>query len=133
MVGSIGPGLLCLVGVTHGDTVQDARAAADKVAGLRIFGDADGKMNLSVAEVGGEVLVVSQFTLYGAVGRGRRPSFTAAADAGVAEPMVEVFLSRLQTVGIPVASGVFGAMMAVSLVNDGPVTLVVEASGGRVL
>lgn len=132
-VASVGPGLLVLAGVTHDDTPDDARAMAAKLAGLRIFGDDQGRMNQSVVEVGGEVLVVSQFTLYGAVRRGRRPSFTDAADPGVAEPLVEELVESLESAGIVTRAGVFGARMEVDLVNDGPVTLVVEARAGAVL
>ncbi len=133
VVGSIDRGLVCLVGVTHDDTTADARALSAKVAGLRLFGDGQGRMTRSVMDVDGSVLVVSQFTLYGDVRRGRRPSFTDAADASHAEPLVEAFRAGLEAARVPVVSGVFGAMMVVSLVNDGPVTLVVEASRGRVV
>ena len=131
VVGAVGVGLLCLVGVTHSDTAEDARLLATKIAGLRVFADDDGKMNRSILDVGGEILVVSQFTLYGDARKGRRPSFTDAADPTVAEPLVDEFVRSLEGSGVPVARGVFGAMMAVSLINDGPVTLVVEASRGR--
>ena len=132
VVGEIGHGFLCLVGVTHDDTMEDAEAIADKLAGLRVFRDDEGKMNRSLVDAGGAALVVSQFTLYGDVRRGRRPSFTEAAAPAVAEPLVERVVARLQQSGVPVATGRFGAMMDVSLLNDGPVTLVVEASRGRV-
>lgn len=131
VVGEIARGLLCLVGVGEGDGPQDAGVLADKIAGLRIFGDEEGRMNESVREVGGAVLVVSQFTLYGDVRRGRRPSFTEAAPPEMAAPLVEEFARRLDTLGVEVARGSFGAMMEVALVNAGPVTLVVEAVGGR--
>ena len=132
VVGEIGLGFLCLVGVTHDDTIEDAEAIADKLAGLRVFRDDEGKMNRSLVDAGGAALVVSQFTLYGDVRRGRRPSFTEAAAPAVAEPLVERLAARLERSGVPVATGRFGAMMDVSLLNDGPVTLVVEASQGRV-
>jgi D-tyrosyl-tRNA(Tyr) deacylase len=128
-VAAIDHGLLALVGVTHSDTSADATALAAKLAGLRIFGDAAGKMNLSVADVGGEVLVVSQFTLYGDASRGRRPSFTAAAPPEVAAPLVQEVAAELGRLGVPVAEGRFGAAMRVELVNDGPVTLVIEVGG----
>jgi D-tyrosyl-tRNA(Tyr) deacylase len=132
VVGEIDHGFLCLVGVTHDDTIGDAEAIADKLAGLRVFPDDEGKMNRSLVDAGGAALVVSQFTLYGDVRRGRRPSFTEAAAPAVAEPLVERVVARLEQSGVPVATGRFGAMMDVSLLNDGPVTLVVEASQGRV-
>ncbi|MDH3249559.1 MAG: D-aminoacyl-tRNA deacylase, partial [Acidimicrobiia bacterium] len=123
VVGAIERGLLVLVGVTHSDSTRDAHAVADKVAGLRIFPDEAGLMNRSVTDTGGACLVVSQFTLYGATKKGRRPSFTAAADPMVAEPLVDELVRRLREHDVPVATGVFGAMMDVSLVNAGPVTL----------
>ena len=132
VVGEIGPGFLCLVGATHDDTDADAVAVADKLAGLRVFPDGDGKMNRSLVDVGGAALVVSQFTLYGDVRRGRRPSFTEAAAPEIAAPLVDRVAARLAELGVEVATGRFGAMMDVSLLNDGPVTLVVEASQGRV-
>lgn len=133
LVGSIDGGLLVLVGVTHDDTEGDAEALAAKLAGLRIFPDSDGRMNRSVLDTGGGCLVVSQFTLYADVRRGRRPAFTAAADPEIAEPLVDRVVSRLVSEGVEqVATGRFGAMMTVTLVNDGPVTLVIETSGGRV-
>lgn len=132
VVGRIGVGFLCLVGVTHDDTDADAVALADKLAGLRVFPDADGRMNRSLVEAGGSALVVSQFTLYGDVRRGRRPSFTDAAAPEVAEPLVDRLAAELADRGVPVETGRFGAMMDVELCNDGPVTLVVEAVLGRV-
>jgi D-tyrosyl-tRNA(Tyr) deacylase len=132
IVGSIGRGLLVLVGVTAADTERDAHVIADKLAGLRIFGDDAGLMNRSVIDVAGACLVVSQFTLYGSTRRGRRPSFTAAADPDTAEPLVEEVVRRLQGHGLPVETGVFGAMMDVSLVNAGPVTLVIESVDGTI-
>jgi D-tyrosyl-tRNA(Tyr) deacylase len=126
VVGEIGPGLCALVGVTHEDSEANARGLADKVWHLRIFDDGEGAMNLPVASVGGAVLVVSQFTLYGDTRRGRRPSWGAAAAPADAEPLVEVFAARLRELGATVAGGRFGAHMAVELINDGPVTLLLE-------
>jgi D-tyrosyl-tRNA(Tyr) deacylase len=132
VVGEIGPGLLILVGAEADDTEADAVAVADKLAGLRIFRDGDGRMNRSIVDVGGAALVVSQFTLLADVRRGRRPSFTRAAPPEIAEPLVAALAADLRTRGIPVAEGRFGAMMDVRLLNDGPVTIVVETAGGRV-
>jgi D-tyrosyl-tRNA(Tyr) deacylase len=125
-VGAVGTGLLVLLGVAPGDTEDGARWLADKVVGLRIFPDGEGKMNRDVAEAGGGVLVVSQFTLYGDCRKGRRPSFVGAAPPEVAEPLYEVFVAAVRANGVPAATGRFGAMMQVELVNDGPVTLIVE-------
>ncbi|OUM96249.1 MAG: D-tyrosyl-tRNA(Tyr) deacylase [Thermobacillus sp. ZCTH02-B1] len=125
-VGAIGRGLLLLVGVTHDDTEADAKWMADKIAGLRIFEDDEGKMNLSVLEVGGSVLSVSQFTLYGDCRKGRRPNFMAAARPEQAEPLYEALNRHLREHGLVVETGRFGAMMQVSLVNDGPVTLILD-------
>lgn len=127
VVGRIESGLVLLVGVTHEDTEQDARYLADKIAGLRIFEDADGKMNLSLLDVGGQVLSVSQFTLYGDVRKGKRPNFMAAARPDQAEPLYEQFNGMLREHGVDVQTGRFGAMMDVELVNWGPVTLVVDS------
>ncbi len=126
VVGRIGRGLLLLAGFTHGDTADQADWMAEKVAGLRLFTDAEGKMNLGLAEVGGAVLVVSQFTLYGNAEKGRRPSFIDAARPETAIPLYERFIEQLRAQGLEVATGRFGAMMDVALVNDGPVTLVLE-------
>jgi D-tyrosyl-tRNA(Tyr) deacylase len=126
-VGEIGRGLLVLLGVTHTDTPDAAAWLADKVVGLRIFNDADGKMNLGVADVGGGVLVVSQFTLYGDCQKGRRPSFIDAARPELAVPLYEAFVNGVKALGVPAATGRFGAMMQVELVNDGPVTLIVDS------
>ena len=126
-VGDIGQGLLVLLGVTHSDTAEVAAWLADKIVGLRVFNDADGKMNLSVADVGGGVLVVSQFTLYGDCQKGRRPSFIDAARPEVAIPLYEAFVNGVKALGVPPATGRFGAMMQVELVNDGPVTLIVDS------
>jgi D-tyrosyl-tRNA(Tyr) deacylase len=126
-VGAIQQGLVLLVGVTHDDTEQDARYAAEKIAGLRIFEDETGKMNLSLIETGGDILSVSQFTLYGDCRKGRRPNFMAAARPEQAKPLYEHFNEHLRELGIKVETGMFGAMMDVSLVNDGPVTLIIES------
>jgi len=127
VAGAIGRGLLVLLGVAQGDTEKQAHWLADKIAGLRIFEDEAGKMNLSVEEVGGEALVVSQFTLLGDCRKGRRPSFSGAAPPEEADRLYRVFVSRLKERGLPVATGVFQAKMQVHLVNEGPVTMVVEA------
>ncbi len=129
LVGDIGPGLLVLLGVAADDQPSDARFLADKIAGLRIFEDAAGKMNRSLVDVGGEMLVVSQFTLYGDCRKGRRPSFTAAAPPDVAEALYKAFIGYAGQSGITVKAGVFGAMMDVSLINDGPVTLILDTRG----
>ncbi|NNC74338.1 MAG: D-tyrosyl-tRNA(Tyr) deacylase [Acidimicrobiia bacterium] len=132
-VGEIGVGLMVLVGVGHDDGPTDSVALAAKLAGLRVFPDDEGRMNLSVVDVGGAVLVVSQFTLHGDMRRGKRPSFTDAAPPDLAEPLVEQVASELDGLGVPVATGRFGARMEVTLVNDGPVTLVIEVRDGRVV
>ncbi len=126
-VGAIGPGYLLLVGFRDGDSEDQLRWMADKILGLRIFRDAEGKMNLSLGDVGGDVLVVSQFTLYGDASKGRRPSFVGAARPDVAIPLYERFVQVLRD-GAPgrVETGVFGAEMNVELVNDGPVTLILD-------
>lgn len=127
IVGEIGTGLLLLVGFTDGDDEDALVWMADKVAGLRVFPDADGKMNLGLDEIGGDVLVVSQFTLYGDTRKGRRPSFVHAAHPDQAIPLYEGFVEALRSrVSGRVETGEFGAMMQVALVNDGPVTLVLE-------
>jgi D-aminoacyl-tRNA deacylase len=128
VVGEIGPGLLVLLGVSHGDSVTIAQKLADKVAGLRIFEDSDGKMNRAAAEVGGGVLCISQFTLYGDVRRGRRPSFDAAAPPSIAEPLYETFCDAIAGHGLVCERGVFGAHMDVRLLNDGPVTLIIDSA-----
>jgi D-tyrosyl-tRNA(Tyr) deacylase len=124
--GTIGRGFLLLLGVTHSDTEVQVAWMAEKVAGLRLFGDAEGRMNLALADVGGAVLVVSQFTLYGNAEKGRRPSFIDAARPELAQPLYERFVALLRAQGLTVATGEFGAMMDVELVNDGPVTLWLE-------
>jgi D-tyrosyl-tRNA(Tyr) deacylase len=126
VVGAVERGFCVLVGFTHSDTLDQVAWMAEKVAGLRLFSDADGKMNLGLADVDGAVLVVSQFTLYGDAAKGRRPSFVDAARPEQAIPLYERFLTELRGRGLAVASGEFGAAMAVELVNDGPVTLVLE-------
>jgi D-tyrosyl-tRNA(Tyr) deacylase len=123
VVGAIAAGFLVLLGVTHSDGEAEAIWLARKLAGLRLFEDGDGKFNLSLHDVGGAVLVISQFTLYGDARKGRRPSFTDAARPEQAEPLCNSFVEALRGEGVPVETGVFGARMAVALVNDGPVTL----------
>jgi D-aminoacyl-tRNA deacylase len=126
LVGSIGPGLCVLVGVTHSDTADHARKLAGKIWNLRIMDDEAGVMNRSVADTTREVLVVSQFTLYGDTRKGRRPTWQAAAPPAVAEPLVDAVVAELRARGATVATGVFGAQMAVASVNDGPFTVLVE-------
>lgn len=126
-VGKINAGLLLLVGIKTGDTEDDLQYVADKLSGLRIFEDDGGKMNRSIIDTEGAVLSVSQFTLYGDVSKGRRPSFIEAARPEIAEPLYEAFNDKLRAHGLHVETGIFGADMAVSLVNDGPVTLIVES------
>ena len=126
VVGEIGAGLCILVGVTHADTVAVAERMAAKLTGLRLFDDGSGGMNRSVVEAAGSALVVSQFTLYGDTSRGRRPSWSAAAPGARAEPLVDAVTMALRARGLRVETGIFGAMMEVELVNDGPVTLIVE-------
>ena len=128
VVGAIGAGLLILVGVADGDSEAQAEALARKVAGLRIFADEEGRFNESLLDVGGSALVVSQFTLHSDVRKGRRPSFTGAARPEVAEPLCDYFSEALRGQGVPVATGVFGAMMSVELVNDGPFTVVIDSA-----
>ena len=127
-VSSIGAGLLLLVGAGRDDLEDEPRRLADKIATLRVFADDDGRMNLALADIGGEVLVVSQFTLYGDVRRGRRPSWTGAAEPGIAAERVEAFARALEARGLVVRRGVFGAHMRVELLNDGPVTLVLDGA-----
>jgi D-tyrosyl-tRNA(Tyr) deacylase len=129
LVGSIGPGLLALIGVAVGDDAAVATRLAETITRLRIFADDTGKLNLSVADVGGAVLVVSQFTLLADTSRGRRPSFTAAAPPAQAEALVSQLAATIAATGVAVASGRFGAHMVVSLVNDGPVTIVLDQTG----
>jgi D-tyrosyl-tRNA(Tyr) deacylase len=128
--GEIGHGLLVLLGVGHEDTEADANYLAEKIAGLRIFEDAEGKMNRSVGDVGGSVLVVSQFTLYGDVRRGKRPSFDAAAPPEQARRLYEFFVQRVQALGLRCETGRFQEMMQVELVNEGPVTILLDSGKG---
>jgi D-tyrosyl-tRNA(Tyr) deacylase len=125
--GAIDRGLVVLLGVAPDDTPEQARWLAEKVVSLRIFNDPAGKMNLALQEVGGGVLIISQFTLYGDCRKGRRPSFIAAAGPEVAIPLYEHFIAAVRALGVPVATGKFGADMQVELVNDGPVTLIVSS------
>jgi D-aminoacyl-tRNA deacylase len=125
--GSIDRGLLVFLGVAQGDTQQDLEYILNKVSGLRVFEDSEGKMNLDVAEVKGAVLVVSQFTLLGDVRRGKRPSFTDAAPPEIANQLYQEFCQQLESKAIPVQRGVFQADMKVSLINDGPVTIVLDS------
>ncbi len=129
VTGQITKGLVLLVGVTHNDKEEDAVFLADKIVNLRIFEDDAGKMNLSLLEVGGEILSVSQFTLYGDCRKGRRPNFMEAARPEQANQLYERFNQLLREKGIRVETGIFGAMMDVELINDGPVTLIVESKG----
>lgn len=124
--GRIGLGFLVLVGLTNGDSDEQLQWMADKIVGLRLFADTEGKMNLGLVDVGGALLVVSQFTLYGDAQKGRRPSFIQAAHPDVAVPLYDKFVVALRERGVPVQTGEFGAMMQVELVNDGPVTLWLE-------
>ncbi len=126
-VGEIEKGLLVLLGVSQTDSESDADYLADKIVGLRVFDDAEGKMNCSVAEIGGAILVVSQFTLYGDVRRGKRPSFDAAARSELASGLYEHFVARIRATRIRCETGQFQAMMAVELVNDGPVTILLDS------
>jgi len=129
VVGKIGKGILALVGAERGDDGTVAQEAAQKVAGLRIFEDSEGKMNLSLEQVGGGVLAVSQFTLAADLSRGRRPGFEKALPAAQALPLYEHFVRTLELLGIPVATGAFGEHMEVELVNDGPATFVIQVDG----
>ena len=128
VAGAIKHGLLILVGVADGDEETQAEALARKVAGLRIFADADGRFNESIRDIDGSALVVSQFTLHADVRKGRRPSFTGAARPEVAAPLIDHFAETLRAQGIPVETGVFGAMMSVELTNDGPFTIVMDSA-----
>ncbi|MCS6849900.1 MAG: D-aminoacyl-tRNA deacylase [Gemmataceae bacterium] len=131
LTGRIDEGLLVLLGVASTDTPADAQWLADKIVALRIFNDANGKMNRSLLEVGGAALVVSQFTLFGDCRKGRRPSFLGAAPPETAIPLYEAFVTAVRAHGVPVATGRFGAMMQVELVNDGPVTLILDSTDAR--
>lgn len=131
-VAAIDRGLCLLVGISADDGPAEVEAVVEKISGLRVFSDQDGKLNLSVGEIAGEILVVSQFTLLGDVRKGRRPSFTSAAPPEHAQPLIAGMADSFASRGIHTRTGVFGAMMDVELVNDGPVTLVLEVSDGRV-
>lgn len=128
VVAEIGRGLVLLVGVGHGDGEAQARQLAEKIATLRIFEDQDGKINLSALDTGAQVLVVSQFTLYADTRKGRRPSFTDAADPKIARPLVERFAVFLRELGLPCQTGEFGAHMLVEIANDGPITIWLEST-----
>jgi len=125
-IAQIGPGLVLLVGVGPSDQAEQARYLAEKIAHLRIFEDQEGKMNRSLLDVGGEAIVVSQFTLFADTRKGRRPSFTSAAQPQIAQPLVDQFASFLTQLGIPTQNGEFGAHMLVEIANDGPVTIILE-------
>lgn len=127
-VGSIGLGLVILLGIAQNDSEADADYLAEKIPHLRIFNDEAGKMNLSLKEVGGSVLTISQFTLLADTRKGRRPSFVQAAPPEKAEPLYDYFVHRLESQGVQVACGIFGAMMLVKIFNDGPVTLVLDSA-----
>jgi D-tyrosyl-tRNA(Tyr) deacylase len=126
VVGAIEHGLLVLLGIAQADTRAQSEWLADKIVGLRIFNDSDGKMNRSLVDVAGALLVVSQFTLYGDARKGRRPSFIAAAPPEIAIPLYELFIDSVKGLGVPVSTGIFGADMQVELVNDGPVTIILD-------
>ncbi|MBD3413160.1 MAG: D-tyrosyl-tRNA(Tyr) deacylase [Candidatus Aminicenantes bacterium] len=125
--GKIGKGLCLLVGIEKGDTQDDARYLAEKISGLRVFSDDEGKMNLSIKEAGGDILAISQFTLAGSVKKGRRPSFDKAEKPEIAQRLFDFFVQRLQQHNIHTETGIFGAWMEISLVNDGPVTFILSA------
>ena len=127
VTGQIDKGYVLLVGLTHEDTTEDVRYVAEKIANLRLFEDEEGKMNRSIFEEGGSILSISQFTLYGDTRKGRRPSFSGAAKPDVAKPLWDLFNEELRKLNLHVETGIFGAMMDVSLTNDGPVTLIVES------
>jgi D-tyrosyl-tRNA(Tyr) deacylase len=129
LVGEIGPGILTLMGVGPEDTEKEVRYLAGKCVHLRIFTDKDGKMNSSLLDTGGEMLVISQFTLYGDCRKGRRPSFIGAASPDLAEELINQFVAEIERLGVPTATGRFGAMMDVELINDGPVTLMLDSGG----
>jgi D-tyrosyl-tRNA(Tyr) deacylase len=131
-VGSIAGGLVILVGIAPTDTDHEIDRAVDKVSNLRIFADEAGLMNRSIVDIGGSVLLVSQFTLLADVGKGRRPSFANAADPETAEPLIDRFATMLRELGILTETGAFGASMAVDLVNEGPVTIIIDVEDGRV-
>lgn len=126
-VGRIGQGLVILLGVGHGDGQPEIDYLAEKIVGLRIFADSEDRMNLSLKDIGGEALIVSQFTLYGNTRKGRRPSFMDAADPEIADRLYLAFVEKVKELGVVVKTGTFGAMMELELVNDGPVTLILES------
>jgi D-tyrosyl-tRNA(Tyr) deacylase len=132
VIGSIGRGLLVFIGAEKGDGAEAAVEAARKVAGMRVFEDPDGKMNLALSDIGGAVLAVSQFTLAADLSRGRRPGFDRALPGEEARPLYERFVSALRELGVPVQTGAFGAMMDVALVNDGPATFILEVPARKV-
>ncbi|MFX3674484.1 MAG: D-aminoacyl-tRNA deacylase [Paenisporosarcina sp.] len=127
ITGQIDKGFVLLVGITHEDSEKDVKYLAEKIANLRLFEDEQGKMNLSIFETGGAILSISQFTLYGDTRKGRRPNFTGAAKPEYAKPLWDLFNEELRLLNLQVETGVFGAMMNVSLINDGPVTLIVDS------
>ena len=127
VVGGIGRGLCVFLGVTHGDTDRDVSWLAEKIVNLRIFDDEDGKMNRSILDEAGEILVVSQFTLYGDCSKGRRPSWTAAAEPSFAAEMYESFIREIKAKGVKTSSGIFQALMKVEICNNGPVTLMIDS------
>ena len=127
LTGNIGKGLLVLLGVHQDDTEKDVAFLAEKIVNLRIFADAEGKMNLSTQEVGGEILVVSQFTLLADCRKGRRPSYSSAAPPAMADRLYQAFIAEIRRMGVPVATGKFQAMMEVRLLNDGPVTMILDS------
>lgn len=128
IIGEIGVGWLVFLGVARSDNGQEINKLVDKILGLRLFADSDGRFNRAINDVGGSILVVSQFTLYADCSRGRRPSFTDAADPDTANKLYEQFITEIGTRGLPVASGRFGADMEVSLINDGPVTILLDSA-----
>lgn len=132
VIGSIGRGLLVLIGAEKGDDAEAAEEAARKVAGMRVFEDPGGKMNLALSDIGGAILAVSQFTLAADLSRGRRPGFDRALPGEEARPLYEHFVSALRELGVPVQTGAFGAMMDVALVNEGPATFILEVPSRRV-
>lgn len=129
VTGAIQKGYVLLVGITHSDTEEDIKYVAKKITDLRIWEDEDGKMNRSIAEAGGDILSISQFTLYADTRKGKRPSFVEAARPEQAKPLWEAFNEQLKSNGLHVETGVFGAMMDVALINDGPVTITIESKG----
>lgn len=131
-VAEIGDGLLILLGIAEGDEQKDVEALVEKVCGLRIFKDGEHKMNHSIEDIGGAVLLISQFTLLADVRRGRRPSFVAAAPPAIAEPLIDSAIDLIRSRGIRIESGTFGADMKVALLNDGPVTIVLDVADGKV-